>query len=139
LPPNLLQIIKRFGRENPTWGEDRIADERLVKFGIRVSPRTVSKYLGSGRPHVGRRDQRWATFVRNHAKAVVACDFFVSVSATIRVFYVFVACDDSVRRASLMATKKILMLVGDYVEDYEVMVPFQALLMVAFHIVLLRR
>jgi protease I len=29
-----------------------------------------------------------------------------------------------------MAVKKILMLVGDFVEDYEVMVPFQALLMV---------
>jgi hypothetical protein len=29
-----------------------------------------------------------------------------------------------------MAAKKILMLVGDYVEDYEVMVPFQALFMV---------
>jgi protease I len=29
-----------------------------------------------------------------------------------------------------MAAKKILMVVGDYVEDYEVMVPFQALLMV---------
>ena len=29
-----------------------------------------------------------------------------------------------------MSVKKILMLVGDYVEDYEVMVPFQALLMV---------
>ncbi len=33
-----------------------------------------------------------------------------------------------------MAARKILMLVGDYVEDYEVMVPFQALLMVG-HIV----
>lgn len=29
-----------------------------------------------------------------------------------------------------MGAKRILMLVGDYVEDYEVMVPFQALLMV---------
>jgi protease I len=29
-----------------------------------------------------------------------------------------------------MAVKKILMLVGDFVEDYEVMVPFQALLMI---------
>jgi protease I len=29
-----------------------------------------------------------------------------------------------------MSAKKLLMLVGDYVEDYEVMVPFQALLMV---------
>ena len=29
-----------------------------------------------------------------------------------------------------MAAKKILMIVGDFVEDYEVMVPFQALQMV---------
>jgi len=28
-----------------------------------------------------------------------------------------------------MPAKKLLMLVGDYVEDYEVMVPFQMLLM----------
>lgn len=33
-----------------------------------------------------------------------------------------------------MATKKLLMIVGDYGEDYEVMVPFQALLMVG-HVV----
>ncbi|HEX5271043.1 MAG TPA: DJ-1/PfpI family protein [Gemmataceae bacterium] len=33
-----------------------------------------------------------------------------------------------------MAVKKILMLVGDYVEDYEVMVPFQALLMVGHRV-----
>jgi protease I len=33
-------------------------------------------------------------------------------------------------REFVMASKRLLMLVGDYVEDYEVMVPFQALLMV---------
>ncbi|HEX4231779.1 MAG TPA: DJ-1/PfpI family protein [Bryobacteraceae bacterium] len=33
-----------------------------------------------------------------------------------------------------MPAKRILMLVGDYVEDYEVMVPFQALLMVGHHV-----
>ena len=33
-----------------------------------------------------------------------------------------------------MAAKKILMLVGDYVEDYEVMVPFQALLMLGYQV-----
>jgi protease I len=36
----------------------------------------------------------------------------------------------NIRKESNMSAKKILMLVGDYVEDYEVMVPFQALLMV---------
>ena len=34
------------------------------------------------------------------------------------------------RREVTVSAKKILMLVGDYVEDYEVMVPFQALQMV---------
>jgi protease I len=33
-----------------------------------------------------------------------------------------------------MAAKKILMLVGDFVEDYEVMVPFQALQAVGHHV-----
>src|SRR5215470_9977378 len=33
-----------------------------------------------------------------------------------------------------MAAKRILMLVGDYVEDYEVMVPFQALQMVGHQV-----
>jgi hypothetical protein len=31
--------------ENPSWGEERIANELLLKLDIRVSPRTVSKYL----------------------------------------------------------------------------------------------
>ena len=33
-----------------------------------------------------------------------------------------------------MSAKKLLMLVGDYVEDYEVMVPFQALQMVGHQV-----
>src|SRR5262245_16971396 len=35
-------------------------------------------------------------------------------------------------RARIMATKKILLLAGDYVEDYEIMVPFQALSMLGY-------
>ncbi len=38
------------GRENPTRGEERIADEISPKLGIRVSPRTVGKYLKRGNP-----------------------------------------------------------------------------------------
>jgi hypothetical protein len=40
-----------------------------------------------------RGDQGWATFVQNHAKTIVACDFFVSVTATFRLLYVFVALE----------------------------------------------
>jgi transposase InsO family protein len=42
--------------------------------------------------------QRWSTFVRNHAGAVLACDFFVVVTATFRVFYVFVVLEVGSRR-----------------------------------------
>jgi putative transposase len=36
--------------------------------------------------------------VRNHASAVLACDFFVAITATFRVLYVFVALDVGTRR-----------------------------------------
>ena len=42
--------------------------------------------------------QRWMTFVRNHAKGIVACDFFVVVTATFRVLYVFVVMEVATRR-----------------------------------------
>ena len=44
-------------------------------------------------PRNGARSQLWSTFVRNHATAVLACDFFVVVTATFRVFYVFVVLE----------------------------------------------
>jgi hypothetical protein len=73
--------------ENPTWGEERIANELWLKLGLHVSPRTVRKYLpkplGQDRGHRAA-SQRWRTFVRNHAQAVVACDFSVVVTATFR-------------------------------------------------------
>ena len=97
LPKDLRRLIREMARENPTWGEERIADELQVKLGIRVSPRTVRKYLTAARPGGGS-SQRWSTFVRNQAKAIVACDFFVSVTATFRVLYVFVAMDIGTRR-----------------------------------------
>ena len=76
--------------DNPLWGEERIASELLVKLGIRVSPRTVRKYLPKRLPGRPRGDQRWSTFLSNHAKGIIACDFFLAVTATFRSLYVFV-------------------------------------------------
>ena len=42
--------------------------------------------------------QRWLTFVRNHAQVIVACDFFVVVTATFRTLYVFVIMELCSRR-----------------------------------------
>ena len=85
--------------ENATWGEERIANELKLKLGIRVSPRTVGKYLRTGGPvRTPDPKQRWLTFVRNHAQVIVACDFFVVVTATFRTLYVFVIMELGTRR-----------------------------------------
>ena len=95
----LQRLIADMATANRTWGEERIASELLVKLGIRVSPRTVRRYMPIGRaPRSGTRSQPWSTFVRNHAGAVLACDFFVAITGTFRVFYVFVVLEVGTRR-----------------------------------------
>src|SRR2546422_1992348 len=99
VPADLQQLIADMAAANRTWGEERIASELLLKLGIRVSPRTVRRYMPRGAaPRDGARSQLWSTFVRNHASAVLACDFFVVVTATFRVFYVFVVLEVGSRR-----------------------------------------
>jgi transposase InsO family protein len=84
--------------ENPLWGQERIANELLLKLGLRVSPRTVRKYMPRQAPGRPRGDQRWSTFLRNHAEAIVACDFFVAVTGAFRLLYVFVVIEHGSRR-----------------------------------------
>jgi putative transposase len=88
-------------QENPTWGQERIANELLLKLGLQVSPRTVRKYMPDhcvGGPGKRCQSQRWSTFLRNHAKGIVACDFCVAVTATFRSLYVFVIIEHASRR-----------------------------------------
>ena len=94
----LRALIRRIATQNPLWGEERIASELLVKLGIRVSPRTVRKYMPMSPPGMPRGDQRWSTFLKNHAKGILACDFFVAVTATFRMLYVFVVIEHGARR-----------------------------------------
>jgi hypothetical protein len=85
--------------ENPIWGEERIAAELLLKLGVRVSPRTVRRYMpDDGGPRRHSSSQRWVALVRNHVQAMLACDFFVTVTASFRVLYVFVIMEVGTRR-----------------------------------------
>jgi transposase InsO family protein len=98
IPVELQALIRRISNENPLWGEERIANELKLKLGIRVSPRTVNKYLPRrprGRP---RGDFRWSTFLRVHAQGIIACDFFVSITATFRLLRVSVVIEHYSRR-----------------------------------------
>ncbi len=75
------KLFVEMADENPTWGEERIAAE-LLKLGVRVSPRTVRRYLPDDTgSRSGRSSQRWMTFAHNHAQGILACDFFVVVTA----------------------------------------------------------
>lgn len=99
LPKNLLALIAEMVWQNPTWGQARVASELALKLGIRVSPRTVRAYWPETlRPNQDRSSQRWASFLRNHAKAVVACDFVVAVTFRFRLLYVFVAMEIGSRK-----------------------------------------
>ena len=85
-------------KSNPTWGEERIADELLLKIGIRISPRTVRRYMPTVPQRPADPRQRWMTFVRNHAKAIIASDFFVVVTATFQLVCVFAIIEVASRR-----------------------------------------
>jgi hypothetical protein len=68
----------------PNLGQPRIRDE-LAKLGVQVSTATIRNY----RPHCQRRpSQGWRTFLRNHAGAIAAMDFFVVPTVTCRLRYV---------------------------------------------------
>jgi putative transposase len=98
IPREVRALIRRMANENLSWGEERIANELLLKLNVRVSPRTVNKYLPNrptGRP---RGDMRWSTFLRLHAQGIIACDFFLAVTATFRQLYVFVVIEHRSRR-----------------------------------------
>ena len=71
LPAERRELIRQMARDNITWGEERIANELLLKLGIQISPRTVRKYMPKRPPRRPRGDQRWLTFVHNHAQAIV--------------------------------------------------------------------
>ena len=99
LPIDLWNLIREMAESNPTWGEKRIADELLIKLGIRVSPRTVGHYMPeSTEPRTGVSSQRWMTFVHNHAQAILASDFFVVATVRFRLLYVFLVMEVGSRR-----------------------------------------
>src|SRR6516162_3991416 len=101
IPSELQRLIKQMAQDNPTWGQERIANELLLKLGLRVSPRTVRTYMPNycvGGPGKRCQAQRWRTFVRNHDQAIIACDFCVVVTATFRLLYVFVVMEHATRR-----------------------------------------
>ena len=96
LTDDLVALIKRVVKENLTWGAERIRGE-LLKLGIRVSKSTIQKYMNDERGSRASK-QTWATFLRNHASQIWACDFLQTCDIFFCTVFVFVIVEFGSRR-----------------------------------------
>jgi len=76
--PATIALIRQMSRANPFWGAPRIHGE-LLKLGITVAQRTVSKYFVRQPRHFS--PQTWTTFLRNHLGEMVSVDFLTVLTA----------------------------------------------------------
>ena len=100
IPRELQTLIRQMAHDNPTWGKSALPMSCCSSSasGCHHGPcgNTCRSASTWSRPRAA--SQRWRTFVRNHAQAIVACDFCVVVTATFRLLYVFVLMEHATRR-----------------------------------------
>src|SRR2546427_8356335 len=87
-------LVARMAAANPLWGAPRIHGE-LLKLGIDMAERTVSRLLSKRRPLPS---QTWRTFLTNHIGDLVSIDFFTVPTAHLHVLFVLVVLAHERRR-----------------------------------------
>ena len=90
LSSETIALIKEMTANNRLWGAERIRGE-LLNLDIRVSKRTIQKYMKQIRPKRAP-GQTWKTFLRNHAaemSGVGACDFLQVTDLFFRPLFAF--------------------------------------------------
>jgi putative transposase len=103
LPAETVDLIRDMASNNRLWGAERIRGE-LSKLGIRVSKRTIQKYLARSR--VGGRGQTWSTFVKNHAHDIWCCDFVQTYDLLFRPLFLFFLVNQGSRRVVHVAATR---------------------------------
>jgi len=87
-------LVRTMATANPLWGAPRIHGE-LLKLGIDVAERTVSRLMPKRRPEPS---QTWRAFLANHVRDLVSIDFFTVPTARLRVLFVLVVLTHHRRR-----------------------------------------
>ena len=96
ISPETIALIQEMAKENQLWGAERIRGE-LLKLGIEVSKRTIQRYMPKEtKSHTS--TQNWATFLKNQAGGIWACDFTFVYDWLFRQWYVFVIMELKTRR-----------------------------------------
>ena len=100
---SIRQLVLRLARENPGWGYRRIHGELLV-LGIKIAASTVWEILQQAGidPAPERTSTTWASFVRSQADALLACDFFETVTLTGAHLYVLGVIEHASRRMRIL-------------------------------------
>ncbi|HEY7413897.1 MAG TPA: integrase core domain-containing protein [Ktedonobacteraceae bacterium] len=86
LAAETITLIQSMVLNNRLWGAESIRGE-LLKLGIRVSKRTIQKYMRQERPRPS--SQTWSTFLHNHASEIWACDFLPVTDLFFRSLFAF--------------------------------------------------
>jgi putative transposase len=96
-------LVLRLARENPSWGYRRIHGELLV-LEIKTAASTVWEILQQAGidPAPERTTATWAGFLRSQADALLACDFFETVTLTGARLYVLAVIEHSTRRIRIL-------------------------------------
>jgi putative transposase len=96
-------LVLRLARENPRWGYRRLHGELLV-LGVKVAPSTVCEILQEAGidPAPDRSATTWTDSLRSQAEALLACDFFETVTLTGTRMFVLAVIEHHTRRIRVL-------------------------------------
>ena len=96
-------LVLRLVRENPGWGYRRVHGELLV-LGVKVAASTVWEILQEAGidPAPERSSATWAGFLRSQAEALLACDFFETVTLSGARLHVLAVIEHASRRIRIL-------------------------------------
>ena len=95
IPQETIDLIKQMAIENPRWGAKKIRGE-LLKLGIDIHKRTIKRYMRQVRKRNS--GQNWATFLKNHAGNMWACDFTTVHTLFFKPIYILVFMELQTRK-----------------------------------------
>ena len=92
-------LVLRLVRDNPGWGYRRVHGELLV-LGVKVAASTVWEMVHDAGidPAPERSSATWADFLRSQAGALLACDFFETITLSGARLHVFAVIEHASRR-----------------------------------------